>query len=93
MAARYIYAGAWQAAEETLIPFGFGIDLIFWSRRFHLLAPPVVGKEDHFWGGQRSIIGEVKERADSTASIIAGLMRYLAQSGLKGPKYHHAATS
>jgi len=26
MAARYIYAGAWQAAEETLIPFGFGID-------------------------------------------------------------------
>ena len=29
MAARYIYAGAWQAAEETLIPFGFGIDLIF----------------------------------------------------------------
>jgi four helix bundle protein len=31
--------------------------------------------------------------SDSTASIIAGLMRYLAQSDLKGPKYHHAATS
>jgi four helix bundle protein len=31
--------------------------------------------------------------ADSTASIIASLMRYLAQSDLKGPKYHHAANS
>jgi four helix bundle protein len=31
--------------------------------------------------------------ADSTASIIAGLMRYLAQSDLKSPKYHHATTS
>ncbi len=31
--------------------------------------------------------------ADSTASIIVGLMRYLAQSDFKGPKYHHVVTS
>jgi four helix bundle protein len=31
--------------------------------------------------------------ADSTAGLIAGLMRYLAQSGLKGPKYQHVVTS
>jgi four helix bundle protein len=35
--------------------------------------------------------GRLYSLADSTASVIAGLMRYLVQSDLKGPKYHHAA--